>query len=97
MPNAIADGWLVALVAIFVSVLLPLMRLVASTWRKPLDQALARAEKAEAENKTLKEEAVKRTEAWYEEKIEKMLLESKLELCESNLGHWESGRWRPEE
>lgn len=97
MPDAIADGWLIAIIAIFVSVALPSLRWVASKWREPLEEALVKVEKLQAENTLLKEQGVSKTEAFYNLQIENMMLQTKLEICENNVDNWESGRWRREE
>ena len=93
MPSALADGWLIGIVALSISICIPFLRFIAGRWKESRDEVIKRAEKAEAQNILLKDEAVKRTEEKYYLQIENMLLKTKLELCESNLGNWESGRW----
>lgn len=87
MPNAIGDGWLVAVAVALIPILFATSRSVANHWRVPL-------EAYKAENGVLKKEAVQRTEELTDEKISRKVLEARLESCQAELEHWRSGKWQ---
>lgn len=87
MPDAIADGWLVAIVIALFPVIFAIVKSVANHWRVPLEEY-------RAENNVLKKEAVTRTEELTDEKITRKVLEARLESCQVELEYWRSGKWQ---
>lgn len=87
VPDAIGDGWLVAVLAVFVPVVFSASRAVAGRWRASIDEL-------EDELGVLKQEAVVRTETCTKETLRRMFLEAKVEYCEAELESWRAGKWR---
>lgn len=87
MPDAIGDGWLVAIGIALFPIVFAIAKGVANHWRRPLEEY-------KAENSVLKREAVQRTEELTDEKISRKVLEVRLESCQAELDHWRSGKWQ---
>lgn len=87
MPAAIADGWLLAIGVALFPVAFAIAKAVANRWRVPLEEY-------KTQNTLLQAEAVKRSEELTNEKINRKVLEARLESCQAELDHWRTGIWR---
>lgn len=89
-PNPLAEGWLLATIAIVISLITPATAIISK-----VRAAGQRREKAlEAIVSKLEEEAVVRTDALTEAKISAMFNKKRVEDLERELDNWRSGKWR---
>jgi hypothetical protein len=98
MPEALAEGWLIALATAFGPVILGgfygLMRFLAARWQKPYLAEKGLRESAEEASEEMEAELRSKTDELTQVRVELMFAKERLSWCERQLEDFRSGRIR---